>query len=58
MVVCAIRLHSPHASHHTAARLYFAIFDSGHPLHTNVYQFTEPLRMDGLVDRVHSLGCL
>jgi hypothetical protein len=34
VVLCAIRLHSPHASHRTAARLYFAIFDSGHPLHS------------------------
>jgi hypothetical protein len=56
VVVCTIRLHSPYASHHTAARLYFAIFNSGHSLHTNCYQFTDPRGMDGLVDRVRSWG--
>jgi hypothetical protein len=45
------RLHTPHASSRTAARLYFAMLHSGHPLCINCYQFTDPLRMDGLVYR-------
>ena len=36
--------------------LPYAIFNSGHPLHTNCHQFTDSWGVDGLADRVHSRG--
>jgi hypothetical protein len=45
------RLRKPLASHLTAACITFATFDSGHPLHTDCYQFTNPWGMDGQVCR-------
>jgi hypothetical protein len=43
VVVCASGcMHNPLARYRTAPRFTFTIFNSGHPLHTNCYHFTDP----------------